>query len=68
MNERLTTQLGSVNRFFQNHFRARWDIDADLYQVAIERSMTYLAHILKFDANNYKIHLRRALSRTFHKG
>ena len=61
MNERLTTQLNSVNRFFQNHFRARWDIDADLYQVAIERSIAYLAHILKSDAKNYKIHFRRAL-------
>jgi hypothetical protein len=61
MNERLTTQLDRVNRFFQNHFRARWNIDADLYQIAIERSMAYLTSVLKSDAKNYKSHLRRAL-------
>ena len=61
MNERLTTQLNSVNRFFQNHFRIRWNIDADLYQEAIDQAMTYLAHILESDAENYKIHFRRAL-------
>jgi len=61
MNARLTTQLDSVNRFYQTHFQARWDIDADLYQVAIERSMTYLASVLKSDAENYQLHLRRAL-------
>ncbi len=58
MNARLTTQLDSVNRFFQNHFRIRWNIDADLYQVAIERAMTYLAHMLESDAESYKIHLQ----------
>ena len=67
MNTRLTTQLDSVNRFYQTHFQARWDIDADLYQVAIERSMTYLAYVLKSDAENYKIHFRRSLTPIFHK-
>ncbi len=62
MNERLTTQLDRVNRFYQNHFRIRWNIDADLYQVAIERAMTYLAHMLESDAESYKSHLRRALT------
>jgi hypothetical protein len=66
MNTRLTTQLDSVNCFFQNHFRVRWDTDADLYQEAIKRSMSYLAHILESDAEDYKSHLRRALTRTFH--
>ncbi len=61
MNARLITQLDSVNRFYQNHFRVRWDIDADFYHEAIDRSMTYLAHILESDAENYKSHLRRAL-------
>jgi hypothetical protein len=67
MNARLTTQLDGVNRFFQHHFRVRWDIDADLYQVAIDRAMAYLASVLKSDAENYKSHLRRALTQTFHK-
>ncbi len=61
MNARLSTQLDSVHRFFQNHFRVRWKIDADLYQVAIERAMTYLAHMLESDAESYRIHFRRAL-------
>ena len=59
MNERLTTQLGSVNRFYQNHFRVRWDIDADLYQEAIDRSMIYLTSVLESDAINFKSHIRR---------
>lgn len=67
MNERLSIQLGSVNRFFKSHFRVRWHIDTDLYPVAIERAMTYLTSVLKSDADNYKIHLRRALPRTFHE-
>ena len=67
MHARLTYQLGNVNRFLQNHFQERWNIDAHLYHEAIERSMTYLAHILESDAENYKSHLRRALTRTFHK-
>ena len=67
MNARLTTQLDSVNRFYQTHFRVRWNVDADLYQVAIERAMVYLARILKSDSENYKIHLRRSLTQTFHK-
>ncbi len=61
MNTRLTTQLGSVNRFFQNHFRIRWNIDTDLYQVAIDRAMAYLGSVLKSDAENYKSYLRRNL-------
>ena len=60
MNERLTTQLDCVNRFFQTHFRTRWHINVDLYQLAIDRAMTYLASVLKSDADNYRIHLRRA--------
>ena len=67
MNERLSTQLDSVNRFFQSHFQVRSDIEADLYQVAIERSLAYLASVLKSDADNYKVHLRRALPRTLHE-
>lgn len=67
MNDRLTTQLDCANRFFRTHFRVRWNLDADLYQVAIDRAMTYLAHILKSDLEHYRIHLRRALPRTFHK-
>ena len=59
MNERLTTQLGSVNRFFQNHFRVRWDIDADLYQEAIDRSLSYLSTCLKADSENYRNYFRR---------
>jgi len=59
MNARLTTQLDSVNRFYQNHFRVRWDIDADLYQVAIDRAMTYLTAVLKTDSTNYHSYFRR---------
>ena len=59
MNERLTIQLNNVNRFFQNHFRIRWNIDADFYQKAIDRSMAYLSAVLRTDSNNYRKNLRR---------
>ncbi len=59
MNERLTTPLDSVNRFFLNHFRVRWNIDVDLYQEAIDRSLSYLSTCLKAGSENYRNYFRR---------
>jgi len=61
VNERLTNQLDSVNRYLLDHFRIRWNIDADLYQTAIDRSMVYLSSVLDADSEKYKDHFRRVI-------
>jgi hypothetical protein len=43
---RFTNQLASVNRFMAFHFKARWQIDEDLYQKAIDNQRAYLNEIL----------------------
>ena len=40
--KRFSTELGSVDRFLENHFRERWGIPKDLYREAIDRSIDYL--------------------------
>ena len=62
MHARLENQLDNVKRFLSNHFQVRWYIDADLYQVAIKRSMAYLESVLNADTGNYLCHFRRSLT------
>ncbi len=40
--DRLEHQLASVNRLMIHHFKARWEIDRDLYQVAMDNQQNYL--------------------------
>ena len=40
--KRFATELGGVDRFMENHFKARWGIPKDLYREAIDRSIGYL--------------------------
>lgn len=47
MIDRFETQLSSFNRLMIHHFKTRWDIDQDLYQVAIDKNQSYLRAILK---------------------
>lgn len=44
--QRFTNVLGGVNRFMKEHFLARWDIDSDLYVLAIEQNLAYLQSIV----------------------
>jgi hypothetical protein len=49
--DRLINRLDRVDRYMILHFRARWQIDADLYRTAIENEKKYLYKIiLKEDA------------------
>ena len=64
MHERLVNQLDNVKHFLKNHFQVRWEIDMDLYQVAINHSITYLASVLDSNAKNFQIHFRRALKQS----
>ena len=48
-----------MDRFARPHFRARWDIDHDLYLEGIERNLDYLRQILDDPEENYGKYLRR---------
>jgi hypothetical protein len=60
INQRLETQLGAADRFMKSHFVSRWNIDADLYHVAIEKQKEYLERILQIPGSNPMDHLRRS--------
>jgi hypothetical protein len=56
---RLETQLSSSYRFMAHHFRARWEIDEDLYQKAIDNQRAYLTTILTATDDDPRDRLRR---------
>ena len=60
MADRFETQLSSSNRFMVHHFKARWKIDEDLYQRAIENQRVYLADILTAVGDDPRDQLRRS--------
>ena len=46
MMDRLKNQLSSFNRLMIHHFKARWGIEQDLYQEAIDNQQKYLQEAL----------------------
>ncbi len=56
---RLTREFDGVDRLMRVHFKARWDIDRNLYAESIERQIQYLVKILDEDRDNYRNRLRR---------
>lgn len=60
MADRFESQLSSSNRFMVHHFKARWNIDADLYQRAIDNQRVYLTTILKAVDEDPRDQLRRS--------
>jgi hypothetical protein len=59
MAQRFEIQLSSSNRFMIHHFKARWNIDDDLYQKAIDKQRVYLANVLKNAGDDPLDQLRR---------
>ena len=59
MADRFETQLSSANRFMIHHFRARWNIDEDLYQRAMDNQRAYLATVLAGSNGDPRPQLRR---------
>lgn len=55
---RFKNDLGGTNRFMINHFRARWNMPVDLYAIAIEKNIDYLAKVVE-NGPDYKGKLRR---------
>lgn len=57
--QRITKDLSGVNEYMRHHFKARWDLDRDLYIEAVENHISYLRFILKHHEKDYRDHLRR---------
>jgi hypothetical protein len=58
--DRFEHEMGGVNRYMRPHFRVRWEIDEDLYMLAIQNSMAYLRNILENHSDGVRKQLRRA--------
>jgi len=61
--QRLSRELGDVYEYARAHFRHRWDIDENLYIMAIERNMGYLEAVLTHHKEDYKHYLKRTVPR-----
>jgi hypothetical protein len=59
MNQRLENDLDGVNRYMPAHFKIRWNIDKDMYQESIDKSIQYLTTFLDQDASSYSACLKR---------
>ena len=57
--DRFVNEMDSVNDYMKDHFKARWDIDKDLYLEAIENQMNYLKSILENHGENFRAQLKR---------
>lgn len=57
--ERFANQFDNVNSFMKDHFKARWGIENDLYQQAVEKQMKYLKLIIENNPTDYLSKLRR---------
>jgi len=57
--KRLSRELSGVNKYMRYHFKARWNLDRDLYMESLERQMAYLNFILDNHAKEYRNYLRR---------
>lgn len=56
---RFADELGSMDRYLRDHFRARWGIDRDLSREAIEENINYLQYILQHHRKDYRRFLKR---------
>jgi hypothetical protein len=59
MQVRLDGILGNVRHYMVNHFRARWQIETDLYQEAIANNIAYLNRLLASHQRDYRARLKR---------
>jgi len=57
--KRLSRELSGVNKYMRYHFKARWNLDRDLYMESLERQMAYLNFILDNHEKEYRRYLRR---------
>lgn len=56
---RLAPMDPMFDRFIRLHFASRWNVEQNLYEVAIQRQKDYLVHILSIPNTDPRDHLRR---------
>ena len=57
--KRFKNDFGNVSRFMIDHFRARWQVDTNVYEDSIEKNIHYLTYILKASQKDIYHSLRR---------
>jgi len=57
--KRFNNVLGGMNKYMRYHFKARWNMDKDLYMDSIKKHIHYLEFILKNHEKDYRGHLKR---------
>ena len=57
--KRFTNVLGSMNKYMHYHFKARWNLDKDLYMESVKKHIHYLEFILENHEKDYRGHLKR---------
>ena len=57
--KRFIDEMGNLDRYMIFHFKARWNIERDLYLETIEKNMDYLKHIMGSNKTAYYEHLKR---------
>ena len=57
--KRYTNVLGGMNKYMRYHFKARWNVDKDLYMEAVKKHIHYLEFILENHEKDYRGHLKR---------
>ena len=57
--KRFEYELGGVNLYMRDHFKARWNIENDLYLDTIEKQMAYLRAVLERKDENHRDFFRR---------
>lgn len=57
--KRFSHELGNVDKHMQGHFKARWNIDSDLYKNYMENNIKYLKYLLDNHTHGYRGRLRR---------
>ena len=56
---RMVSELGNVNRFMLDHFRAWWGLNRDLNRETIEGNIAYLKFVLENHESEYHKYLRQ---------
>ena len=57
--KRFVSELDSMYEYMRYHFKARWNLDRNLYMEAIESHINYLKFILENHEKDYRDHLKR---------
>lgn len=56
---RLSQELGAMTKYLRYHFKERWNIDSNLYEVAVKNNISYLRLILEKYDQDYRCFLKR---------